>query len=335
MILAEKIIELRKKNGWSQEELAEKLHVSRQAVSKWEEAQSVPDLNKIISMADIFGVSTDYLLKEELETEQYVEKTYSESREGAEEKAVRWVSLEESNTFLEVNRKAAGKIAAGVMMCILSPILAVLLSCAGSVGYLSISEDQGGVIGAILIMIVIAGAVALFVSSGMSLSKYAYLEKEYTETEYGVSGMVKERKNGYEAQHTRELVFGILLCVISVVPVLACALANENNDFVMAVGTSLFLAIVAVGVCMIVKTSIIWDGYQKLLEEGEYTREKKSINRDSVLVIFWCTVTAIYLGYSLYTFDWGRSWIIWPVAAMLSAAIAELRKERLRKKKDR
>ena len=159
MILADKIIELRKKNGWSQEELAEKLHVSRQAVSKWEGAQSVPDLNKIISMADIFGVSTDYLLKEELETEQYVEKTYSESREGAEEKAVRWVSLEESNTFLEVNRKAAGKIAAGVMMCILSPILAVLLSCAGSVGYLSISEDQGGVIGAILIMIVIAGAV--------------------------------------------------------------------------------------------------------------------------------------------------------------------------------
>ena len=61
MILADKIIELRKKNGWSQEELAEKLHVSRQAVSKWEGAQSVPDLNKIISMADIFGVSTDYL----------------------------------------------------------------------------------------------------------------------------------------------------------------------------------------------------------------------------------------------------------------------------------
>ena len=223
MILAEKIIELRKKNGWSQEELAEKLHVSRQAVSKWEGAQSVPDLNKIISMADIFGVSTDYLLKEELETEQYVEKTYSESQEGAEEKTVRWVSLEESNTFLEVNRKAAGKIAAGVMMCILSPILAVLLSCAGSVGYLSISEDQGGVIGAILIMIVIAGAVALFVSSGMSLSKYAYLEKEYTETEYGVSGMVKERKSAYEAQHTREMVCGILLCVISIVPVLACS----------------------------------------------------------------------------------------------------------------
>ena len=324
--LPEKLKALRVQFGLSQKQVAEKLEVSPSIVSGYETGERTPSTENVLALSYLYNVSTDYLLKEELETEQYVEKTYSESREGAEEKAVRWVSLEESNTFLEVNRKAAGKIAAGVMMCILSPILAVLLSCAGSVGYLSISEDQGGVIGAILIMIVIAGAVALFVSSGMSLSKYAYLEKEYTETEYGVSGMVKERKSSYEAQHTRELVFGILLCVISVVPVLACALANENNDFVMAVGTSLFLAIVAVGVCMIVKTSIIWGGYQKLLEEGEYTREKKSINRDSVLVIFWCTVTAIYLGYSLYTFDWGRSWIIWPVAAMLSAAIAELRK---------
>ena len=67
MILADKIIELRKKNGWSQEDLAEKLNVSRQSVSKWEGAQSVPDMARIVMMSDIFGVSTDYLLKDDLE----------------------------------------------------------------------------------------------------------------------------------------------------------------------------------------------------------------------------------------------------------------------------
>lgn len=66
MILSEKIAEERKKNGWSQEELAEKLSVSRQAVSKWESAQSVPDLQRVLRMAEIFGVSTDYLLKDEI-----------------------------------------------------------------------------------------------------------------------------------------------------------------------------------------------------------------------------------------------------------------------------
>ncbi|HQC35915.1 MAG TPA: helix-turn-helix transcriptional regulator, partial [Bacillota bacterium] len=66
MILADKIIELRKKNGWSQEELAEKLGVSRQSISKWEGAQSLPDMNRIIKMSELFGVSTDILLRDEL-----------------------------------------------------------------------------------------------------------------------------------------------------------------------------------------------------------------------------------------------------------------------------
>lgn len=65
MILADKIIDLRKKNGWSQEELAEKLGVSRQAVSKWEGAQSMPDMGRIVKMSELFDVSTDYLLKDD------------------------------------------------------------------------------------------------------------------------------------------------------------------------------------------------------------------------------------------------------------------------------
>ena len=67
MILADKIIEQRKKNGWSQEELAEKMDVSRQSISKWESAQSVPDMGRIVLLSQLFGVSTDYLLKDELE----------------------------------------------------------------------------------------------------------------------------------------------------------------------------------------------------------------------------------------------------------------------------
>ena len=66
MILADKIVTLRKRAGWSQEELAAQLGVSRQSVSKWEGAQSVPDMQKVVQMSRLFGVTTDYLLKEEL-----------------------------------------------------------------------------------------------------------------------------------------------------------------------------------------------------------------------------------------------------------------------------
>ena len=72
MIFADKLILLRKKAGWSQEELAEQMDVTRQSVSKWEGAQSVPDLDKMIRLSELFGVSTDYLLKDEMEDVEHI-----------------------------------------------------------------------------------------------------------------------------------------------------------------------------------------------------------------------------------------------------------------------
>ena len=117
MILADKVMTLRKKNGWSQEELAEKLNISRQSVSKWESGASLPDIDKIIALSSLFGVSTDYLLKEELETEQPSET--EDVYEAAKERAV---SLEEANGFMGLVKKLAGRIAFGAGLCVLSPI---------------------------------------------------------------------------------------------------------------------------------------------------------------------------------------------------------------------
>ena len=64
MDFAEKLQRLRKARGLSQEQLAEKIGVSRQAVSKWESAQAVPDVDKFVLLSELFGVTTDYLLKE-------------------------------------------------------------------------------------------------------------------------------------------------------------------------------------------------------------------------------------------------------------------------------
>ena len=63
MNMADRIQYLRKTKGISQEALADKVGVSRQAVSKWESEQSIPDLEKVIIMSDLFGVTTDYILK--------------------------------------------------------------------------------------------------------------------------------------------------------------------------------------------------------------------------------------------------------------------------------
>ena len=65
MKLSDKIIKLRKAKGWSQEDFAEKLNVSRQAVSRWENGTALPDANNILQLSKLFGVSADYLLNED------------------------------------------------------------------------------------------------------------------------------------------------------------------------------------------------------------------------------------------------------------------------------
>ena len=66
-MLSEKIYQLRKNSGLSQEQLAEQLNVSRQAISKWESGTAVPESEKLVTISNYFGVSVDYLLKDEEE----------------------------------------------------------------------------------------------------------------------------------------------------------------------------------------------------------------------------------------------------------------------------
>ncbi len=73
MTFSDKLIALRRKAGWSQEELAERLNVSRQSVSKWESAQSMPDIDKIVQLSSLFSVTTDYLLKDGQAEPEYTE----------------------------------------------------------------------------------------------------------------------------------------------------------------------------------------------------------------------------------------------------------------------
>ena len=69
MKLQDKIIKLRKENGWSQEDFAEKLCVSRQAVSRWENGTALPDAQNVLQISKLFNVTTDYLLNDDYESD--------------------------------------------------------------------------------------------------------------------------------------------------------------------------------------------------------------------------------------------------------------------------
>lgn len=314
MIFADKLIDLRKKNGWSQEELAEKLEVSRQTISKWEGALSTPDLGRMLKIAQLFGVTTDYLIKDDLELPEGVS-------DGAEEEdhPIRRVSMEQASTFMGLRERFGGRIAFGVLLCILSAVPIILLGEAQELGRIPVQEEAAAGVGCLVLFLMVAAAVGIFVYSGLKLDAYEWMEQESIETDYGVDGMVRERKSRYAPRHTQMLITGILLCVLCPTPLFgAMVLWGENNEWAMTLAVAALLSLVAVGVFCIVRTCVIWGAYQILLEEGDYTREKKLESRrnHAVAGIYWGIVTAVYLGYSFLTRQWQISWIVWPVAGV-------------------
>lgn len=308
MIFADKLIELRKKSGWSQEELAERLNVSRQSVSKWEGAQSFPDMNKIIRLSEVFSVSTDYLLKDDFCQSDGISVDN-------ETETFRKVTMEEASDFLELKERTAGDIAKGVVMCILSPVPLTLSAVLAEQGILPVTEDFAGLSGVVVLLLIVAAAVSLFIRSGSRLSPYDYLTKECFETEYGVSSMVSQKKSRYQDNFTRAIITGVVLCILSIVPVLGAVMIDENNDLLIISGVVLMFLAIAAAVYGFVHSGLIWGSFSILLEEGDYSRSKKKNNYLST--IYWCLITAVYLGYSLISGNWHSSWVIWVIAAVI------------------
>ena len=317
MIFADKLILLRKKAGWSQEELAEQMNVTRQSVSKWEGAQSVPDLDKMIRLSELFGVSTDYLLKDEIEQAEHINSSNDMP-------SLKRVSMEEANAFLSVKSRTAKTIAYAAFLCILSPIALLILGAISESTSGGLSEDIAGGIGMIALIIFVA--IVMFISSGSKTAPFAYLEKEKFETEYGVSGMVKERKAKYKDLHTKNNIAGTCLCITALIPLFTGAIIDADNDLFLMIMLSLSFLIAGVGVICFIKTGIIWASYEKLLQEGEYSKENKEKPSiaDAIYIAYWVIATAIYLGYSLSSNNWGQSWVIWVVAAVIFPAIVAI-----------
>lgn len=94
MKLSDKIIQLRKANGWSQEDLAERLNVSRQAISRWEGETAQPDAANILQLSKLFGVTTDYLLNDEYESDNDIPKVKQVNSDSIHQIMIFMVTLE-------------------------------------------------------------------------------------------------------------------------------------------------------------------------------------------------------------------------------------------------
>lgn len=263
MIMADKIMEQRKKNGWSQEELAEQLGVSRQSVSKWESAQSIPDLSRVVAMAEIFGVTTDYLLKDE---EEKSSANAGSSQPVSSETVIK-VTMEDANRYLKAKEKAAKFTALAHGLFWVSPIVGIFISVLHENKMIDITESQVAGLGVMAEILFLAAAAVLVVKCFIEMSAFRHLRKEPFETEYGVSSMVKERRKDYEHTRMVHIIVGAVLCVSSIIPLMLFTTFIKENSILIALGGSAMLCLIGAGAYLITNAMIIWSGFSRLLNE--------------------------------------------------------------------
>ena len=331
MTLADKIMTLRKQKGWSQEELAERLDVSRQSVSKWESGQSIPELDKVVQISTLFGVSTDYLLKEDSNGSSASPAFSSEAqkeKENSEDEPApgRVLSTADVTETLATARKKTLLDAIGVTLCILSPVLLIQEMIA---------------IGLAMLFVFVAIAVALFITSAhlwdnVRFAKYEKGDRLSTDA----AAYVRETLPTARRRFTLHQIIGTVLCVLSPLPLLFFAALSDGSasDFMYERLVGVLFAMVAVGVFLFVRCGTeltVLNRYAWLLSEQEAPQEvfeeeepeeakRRERNPGKYIFekIFWPVVTAVYLAVSAITGKWGITWVIWPAAAMVEAIVS-------------
>ena len=317
MLLSEKIMSLRKRNGWSQEELAQQLGVSRQSVSKWESMASMPDIQKIMAMSELFGVSTDYLLKDELEelpaTAIAADYAASSVQSGSSDPAAGSttdstagdgstgesstgnastseaiapklsVSLETATEYLDAIARTSRPTAGAITLFILGPALLVSLATYSEDALyfdpMRISPDAMGIAGICIMMLFIAAGVGLLILQDMKLAKFKQFKEASLELQYGVEAAVRRRAESTESLRYMQQAAGVCLTILSAIPFLIASYYGTGLTF--ALGFFVAAILVSLGVYLLVYSGILRDGYRVLLQEGDFSHDEKSNKRDS------------------------------------------------------
>lgn len=176
MNIGEKLFELRKNKNLSQEEVAEKLNVTRQTVSKWETNQSTPDFDKIVPLCELFEISTDELLrgkKSESQAEEndtnILEKQEDNTELKEDTKTEENIKSENTMTKDELRRKAAGEISTSIFIYIAAiAVFIVIVS----------NTNMDAAIAVGLLLIACAYATARIIKGCMSMPKLEETKEE-------------------------------------------------------------------------------------------------------------------------------------------------------------
>ena len=303
MTFGENLQFLRKRAGLTQEDLAEKMEVSRQSVSKWESNSAYPEMDAILRLCDLFGVDMDTLLRGD------VSRRFTEDTTGYDK---------HMNAF---SRAIAGGV--GLILLGVTVLMFLLIGAQGR-------EDAVvlPITGTAILLVCITVAAAIFIVSGMGhdrfRKKHPAIQPFYTE----------EQIDAFDRRFPLLIAFPVVLILAGVVVQVAIVLVPELSDMGTKdqwalLGTSILLLCVTVAV-----TVLVWTGIQKgkydieaynreARQEFSPTPEQKRLNQlvGAVWGAGMVLAAALHLLLGFVWELWDSARVIYPVAALLCVAI--------------
>ncbi|MEG0367489.1 MAG: helix-turn-helix transcriptional regulator, partial [Coprobacillus sp.] len=235
-----KLQDLRKQKGLSQEALAERLSVSRQAVSKWETGEGYPEMDKIILLSDMFEVSLDYLIKDSGDTSEQ-----KNSQQGY------FMNSQKIKDYLDFKMKFGFRIGISVAMFILSVLFPVWCS--------DTPYENYGIFGMLCVVAVGVGAIII---TGISSEKHGELESKNINMSFNDLQNLQEEYNHFKSKFGMSIAIGVGLIILSVAGVILI------GDGVIAdkLGPTLLFVCVAFSVFVFITMGVKDSAYKFLVQ---------------------------------------------------------------------
>ena len=293
-----KIQILRKENRLSQEALAEKLDVSRQAVSKWETGEGYPEIDKIILISELFQVSLDYLLKDG-DVNEVIEVHDFMSHQKVED-------------YISFKKQFALRIAASISAIILSVTFPIAF------------YDKNEGLGIFAMLFIVALAVGCIIVTGISNEQYKDLENKEMNLSYQDYHDLQSQQTQFKTKFGIGIAFGVFLIIASV-SFIGLIETYFHNDTIFA--PIQLMICIAIAVFVFVYLGILDNTYQFLVQNKAYVRQRKQDKEnDDLFAITMPLAAAIYLSIGFLKNWWHPGWIIFPITAILTQCYATLLK---------
>ena len=290
----------RKAKGLSQEELAEMLCVSRQTIYKWEAGITYPDVDKLCDIARCLGVSTAYLLGEDI---READPVFSVC-EIAEEK--KDVGISDKASAVRHFKGFANVIG----LC----TMAILFAVSIFVGVGGLGGDGAALWGLIPFLAIIFGAVIGFVIAGIRHDQY--LQENAVAPFFD-----QDKKKREQRTFTAKIVTGLSLIFLGVLFVILGGVLN--SDFLSVVAVVALLALIGVACYFFITAGILYDFYMGEKSPRKH-HDKSSELAEGICGAIMMIATAVFLLLGFVWNLWHPGWVAFPIGGLLCGCVSKI-----------